>query len=124
MTVNNANLVIEAEPIPLEMDASGVVRVGGTRVTLDTVVAAFQEGATAEEIVYQYPSLNLADVYAAITYYLKHPSEVDAYLERRQAQADEVRRQNEARFDPRGIRERLLARRAEREAAERATSGC
>jgi len=124
MTVNNANLVIEVEPIPLEMDASGVVRVGGTRVTLDTVVAAFQEGATAEEIVYQYPSLNLADVYAAITYYLQHSSEVDAYLERRQAQADEVRRQNEARFDPHGIRERLLARRAEREAAERATTGC
>jgi len=124
MTVNNTNLVIAVEPIPLETDANGVVRVGGTRVTLDTVVAAFQEGATAEEIVFQYPSLNLADVYAAITYYLRHRSEVEAYLEQRQARADEVRKQNEARFDPQGIRERLLARRAEQEAAGHATAGC
>ena len=55
MAVNNASLVIAAEPIPLEADSDGVVRVGGTRVTLGTVVAAFQEGATAEEIVFQYP---------------------------------------------------------------------
>ena len=49
-------LVIEAEPIPLEMHPDGVVRVGGTRVTLDSVVAAFSQGATAEEIVQRYPS--------------------------------------------------------------------
>jgi len=124
MTVNNTNLVIAVEPIPLETDANGVVRVGGTRVTLGTVVAAFQEGATAEEIVFQYPSLNLADVYATITYYLQHRPEVEAYLEQRQVQADEVRRQNEARFSPQGIRERLLARRAAQEATGHATAGC
>jgi uncharacterized protein (DUF433 family) len=124
MAVNNASLVIAAEPIPLEADVDGVVRVGGTRVMLDTVVAAFQEGATAEEIVLQYPSLNLADVYAVIAYYLQHRSEVEAYLQQRRAQADEVRRQNEARFDPQGIRERLLARRAEQEATGYAAAGC
>jgi hypothetical protein len=59
MEVNSTTLLIETEPIPLEADADGVVRVGGTRVTLDTVVAAFKDGATAEEIVYQYPSLSL-----------------------------------------------------------------
>jgi len=42
-------LLIATEPIPLEADAYGVVRVGKTRVTLDTVVAAFVEGATAED---------------------------------------------------------------------------
>ncbi|MEP0758427.1 DUF433 domain-containing protein [Trichocoleus sp. DQ-A2] len=42
---------------------------GGTRVTLDTVVAAFNSGATAEEIVFQYPSLQLANIYAVISYY-------------------------------------------------------
>jgi uncharacterized protein (DUF433 family) len=117
MTVNNANLVIAAKPIPLEADASGVVRVSGTRVTLDTVVAAFKEGATAEEIVYQYPSLDLADVYAVIAYYLQRRPQVEVYLRQRQEQADEVQKQNEARFDPHGIRERLLARRAAQEAA-------
>jgi len=112
MEMNGTTLLIEVEPIPLEMGADGVVRVGGTRVTLDTVVAAFREGATAEEIVYQYPSLNLADVYSVIAYYLQRCQDVEAYLRQRQQQRDEVREQNEARFDPRGIRDRLLARRA------------
>ena len=101
---------IEAEPVPLEMNADGVIRVGGTRVTLDTVIAAFDEGATAEEIAQQYPSLNLADVYSVIGYYLHHSSEIEAYLRQRQQQSEIVRKQNEARFDPTGIRERLLAR--------------
>jgi uncharacterized protein (DUF433 family) len=99
------------EVIPLEVDPDGTVRVGKTRVTLDTVIAAFTEGATAEEIVQQYPSLQLADVYHVIGYYLRRPSEVDAYLQQRRAQADAVRQQNEARFDPQGVRDRLLARR-------------
>lgn len=102
---------IVAEPIPLKVDADGVIRVGETRVTLDTVVAAFSEGATVEEIVQQYPSLDLADVYAVIGYYLRQRSEVEAYLRRRQQQAESVRKQNEIRFDPHGVRERLLARR-------------
>ncbi|KRT63301.1 MAG: protein of unknown function DUF433 [Candidatus Dadabacteria bacterium CSP1-2] len=105
------SFLIATEPIPLEIDADGVVRVGGTRVTLDTIVAAFDEGATAEEIVQQYPSLLLADVYAVIGYYLRRRPEVEAYLRQRQQQASEVRSQNESRFDPRGVRNRLLARR-------------
>ena len=109
-------LEIVAEPAPLETDADGVVRVGKTCVTLDTVVAVFKQGTTAEEIVYRYPSLKLADVYAAIAFYLKHQQDVEAYLEQRQQQAQEVRRINEARFDPRGLRDRLLARKAEQEA--------
>ena len=108
--------VIEAEKIPLEANADGVLRVGGTRVTLDTMVAAFNDGATAEEIVHQYPALRLADVYAVIGYYLRHRLEIEAYLRERQQQAEEIRKQNEARFDSHGIRERLLARRAAQEA--------
>ena len=123
MEVNDTALLIETEPVPLEVDADGVVRVGGTRVTLDTIVAAFREGATAEEIVYQYPSLNLADVYSAIGYYLQRRPDVEAYLRRRQQQRDEVREQNEARFDPRGIRDRLLARRAGQKAVSDAAAG-
>ena len=108
---------------PLGPDADGVIRIGGTRVTLDTVVAAFQEGATAEEIVYQYPSLELADVYAVLAYYLQHRSQVETYLRKRKEQRDEVRSENEARFDPRGIRERLMSRRAESKAADSAAIG-
>jgi uncharacterized protein (DUF433 family) len=97
--------------IPIGTDADGVIRVAGTRVTLDTLVAAFNEGATAEEIVQQYPSLELGDVYAVIGYYLHNRAEVEQYLERRREEALRVRRENEARFDPEGIRDRLLARR-------------
>jgi uncharacterized protein (DUF433 family) len=99
------------EIIPLRTDSTGIIRVGGTRVTLDTVVGAFCDGATAEEIVQQYPSLNLADVYHVIGYYLRRTTEVEAYLQARKVGAEAVRNQNEARFDPQGVRARLLARR-------------
>lgn len=100
------------EKIPLVIDIDGVIHVGKTRVTLDTVISAFLDGATAEEIAHQYPSLDLADVYSVIAYYLRRHDEVDAYLQRRREQAEKIREQNESRFDPSGIRERLLARRA------------
>jgi uncharacterized protein (DUF433 family) len=99
-----------AETVPLQADADGVIRVGNTRVTLDTIAHAFADGATAEEIAQQYPSLSLADIYYTIGYYLRRQPEVDAYLRRRQRQSERVRRQNEARFDAGGIRARLLAR--------------
>jgi uncharacterized protein (DUF433 family) len=105
-------LAIVAEPAPLEITADGVVQVGKTRVTLDTLVAVFKQGATAEEIVYRYPSLKLADVYATVAFYLNHQQEVEAYLQQRQQQAQEIRRMNEVRFDPQGLRDRLLARKA------------
>jgi len=98
------------EAIPLVTDRDSVIRVGNTRVTLDCLVGAFSDGATAEEIVQQYPSLKLADVYQVIGYYLRRPLEVNAYLQQRQAQAETIRRQNETRFDPQGVRNRLLAR--------------
>jgi uncharacterized protein (DUF433 family) len=99
------------EPLPLATDPDGVVRVGGTRVTLDTLVAAFREGMTPEGIVEQYPTLGLADVYSVIGYYLSHSDEVDEYLRSRQQVTADVRHENEARFDPKGIRDWLLARR-------------
>ena len=100
-----------ADPILLVNRPDGVVRVGNTRVTLDTVVSAFREGMTAEEIVKRYTTLQLGDVYSVIGYILRHPDEVEAYLAERKKKSDEVRRENEARFDPNGIRERLMARR-------------
>ena len=101
---------ITTDPAPLITDEDGVVRVGGTRVRLDTVVYAFNQGATAEEILQQYPSLALSDIYATISYYLQHRSSVDTYLQERQREHDRVRQLNEARNDPAGLRERLLKR--------------
>jgi hypothetical protein len=67
-------------------------------VTLDTVIGAFNAGATAEEIVQQYPSIALADVYSVIAYYLRHQADVQTYLAERQQQAAKV---------PRGERTRV-----------------
>lgn len=97
---------------PLRVDDLGVVRVGATRVTLDTLVATYRDGNTAEEIVQQYPTLALADVQAAIAYYLTHIPEVEAYLQQRRSNAADTRRRVELVCDQRGIRERLLARQA------------
>jgi uncharacterized protein (DUF433 family) len=105
------SLTISTEPVPLEADADGVVRVAGTRVSLDSVIFAFNEGSTPEEIVQQYTTLDLADVYAVIGYYLQHRGEVNEYLAVRRAQRAEIRKEVEARFDPHGVRDRLLARR-------------
>jgi len=96
--------------IPLKTDKDGVIRVSKTRVTLDTIVGAFLEGLTAEEIAVQYPVVPLADVYSVIGYYLHQKKKVETYLKRREKFAEQVRRQNQARFDQSGIRERLLAR--------------
>ncbi|MBI3973871.1 MAG: DUF433 domain-containing protein [Chloroflexi bacterium] len=103
--------------VPLRRDSGGTFRVGATRVPLDTVVHAFNEGATPEEIVQRYSTLRLADVYAVISYYLHNRAEVEAYLRRREQEAENLRRKIEADFAPHGIRERLLARRAEARSA-------
>ena len=104
------SLKISSDPAPLITDDDGVVRVGGTRVRLDTVVYAFNQGGSAEEILQQYPSLALPDIYATISYYLQHRQSVDEYLKERQQEHDRVRQSNETRSDPAGLRERLLKR--------------
>ncbi|MBE9106775.1 hypothetical protein IQ229_18110, partial [Nostoc cf. edaphicum LEGE 07299] len=59
----------------------------------------------------QYPSLHLWDIYLVIAYYLQHQGEVDTYLLERQRLATEIQQEAEKRFNPIGVRDRLLARR-------------
>ena len=101
---------VTVEAIPLAKDAHGVYRVGGTRVTLDLVVRAFNRGATAEEIVQKYTSLDLADVYQVIGYSLKHSAELAEYFENREREEKELLAAHPE-WSPPGLRERLLARR-------------
>ncbi len=103
---------VQAESPPLREDASGALRVGASRVLLELVIHAFQDGATPEEIAQRYSTLALGDVYAVIAYYLRHRDEVDSYLALREEKAGETRRKIETRQgDLKGIRARLLARR-------------
>jgi hypothetical protein len=90
------------------------MRIGATRVTLETVIHAFQRGETPEQIVYSFDVLKLADVYAVVAYYLQNQDDVNAYLRRAEAETVQARREAEIRYpDLVGLRERLLARLAE-----------
>ncbi|MFM7205376.1 MAG: DUF433 domain-containing protein [Planctomycetaceae bacterium] len=66
-------------------DEHGVMRVGQTRVMLDSVLASFVEGGSAETIMHQYPALSLEEVYGAIAFYLGNRETMDAYLARQDA---------------------------------------
>lgn len=102
---------VPTEPPPVAADPNGVLRVGGTRVTLDTVVGAFNAGSTPEKIVLRYDSLRLDDVYLVLGYYLRHRAEVDAYLAARHQRGEERRAEVEAHLPWHNVRERLLRRR-------------
>lgn len=83
----------------------------GSRVSLDSVVIAFQDGLSPETIATEcFPTLSLEQVHGAIAYYLGHCAEIDAYLE----QADEefsVLRQAIRKRDPEFSRKLNQARR-------------
>ena len=51
-----------------------------TRISLDSIVYAFQRGLSPESIVQSFPLLTLEQVYGAITFYLANRAEIDAYL--------------------------------------------
>jgi uncharacterized protein (DUF433 family) len=91
----------------VRLDSRGVYRVADTRVMLDSVVAAFHQGHSAETIQQQYPALTLESVYGSIAYYLAHTAEVDAYLKRQDAEWDKARARSEA--TPSVVIERLRA---------------
>ena len=99
------------ETVPLRSDPYGVVRTAGTRVTLETVITAFNLGASAEEIVLEFPAIHLPAVYAVLAYYLNHRDKVDQYVRAREQEADRIQADIEATYDRQEIRRRLLARR-------------
>lgn len=106
-------LTIHSDPIPFRTDEYGVIRVGDSQVVLDIVIREFNNGADPEGIVHGYPTLNLADVYAVIAYYLRHRKEVDEYLQTRREEAERLRQQIEAKQPNRDeLRAKLLARKA------------
>jgi uncharacterized protein (DUF433 family) len=98
------------ERVPLATGDDGAIRVSGTRVLLDLIVAEFKNGATPEEIALAYPLVPLPDVYHVLAYYLRHAAEIDEYIENRRQEGEKVKRIFEAKLDPVGLRDRLLAR--------------
>jgi len=107
---------IKAIPPPLHFDANGVCRVSDTRVTLLTLIEAFLEGVTPEEIYQDYPSVpsvGLANVYAVVAFYLGHRDEIDAYLDTVREREAQVIEEIKLRSPLSEIRRRLLARKTQ-----------
>ena len=103
------SIPLRAQAPPIR-EADGALRVGLTGVTLETVLWAFQQGATPDDIKGQFPSLELADVYDVIAYYLRHRDSVDEYLRQREQVYRETNEQLQQEFPQDGLRARLLAR--------------
>ena len=105
------------QTLPLRLTEDGTIRIANSRVSLDSVVHHYKLGATAEQIAQKFPSLDLADIYAAITYYLNHEESIEEYLRGREAKGDEVQKQIES--DPQHqkksaeLRAHILARKSE-----------
>lgn len=93
--------------IYVRLDENGTYRVGATRVMLDSIVAAFRQGHSAETIKQQYPALTLEEVYGSIAYYLAHAAEIDAYLHRQDVVWEQWLERSEAHISP--VVERLRA---------------
>src|SRR5437016_3453031 len=90
------NMPIQAVAVPLFDDGQGGLRVTGTRVLLERIVHAFEDGATPKGIVLSYDTLPLADVYAVLSWYLRNKPAVEDYLRRRAEGAAAIRRTIEA----------------------------
>jgi uncharacterized protein (DUF433 family) len=95
----------------VRQDEHGVLRVGDTRVMLDSVVAAFHLGHSAETIAQQYPALTLEEVYGAIAHYLANQADVDQYLRNQEEVWKEWREKANAAESPVVQRRRDLAAR-------------
>ncbi len=91
----------------------GSWRIAGTRISLDSVVYSFCEGATPEQICQDFPGLSLAQVYATVAYYLNNRDEVDRYLQEAEQSAEELQQhlENCHRDFIRDLRQRLTAAR-------------
>jgi uncharacterized protein (DUF433 family) len=107
MSAATTQLALEREAPPLHQDARGVIRVGQTRVTFESVIGLFDEGATAEEIALRFEALDLHDVYATLGYYLGHRQQMQTYLDRQRQRSLAGRREAESRSPTAQIRERL-----------------
>ena len=59
-----------------------VIRIKGNRIDIEIVLEDYLEGASPEEILLRYPTLNLEKIHATILYYLAKKEKVEAYLER------------------------------------------
>ncbi len=105
---------IHQDPVPLEAWEDGSIRIRGTRIHLYLLVETWQQGAPLEYICnYVYSSLNIADAYAAIAYFLRHQDALTEYFRKQDDAADQAMKEYTSRPEYQAEREKLLAFKAE-----------
>ena len=86
-------LDLSPQAVPLHWAEGGqVVRVRGTRISLDNIVARYRRGWTPQMIAESYPGVGLANVFSVIAYYLNHQKAVHAYLREVDERSGEIGR--------------------------------
>jgi len=100
--------------IPLNYDDRGTIRVKGSRVRLDTIVARMQVGDTPEEIHEGFPSVTLAQINTILDWYHNNQVEADEYLMEQDAEAEKIRQEIESQPGYMALREKLLRYREQR----------
>lgn len=58
----------------------GRLRIDGTRITVNQVVALYKQGYSADELADQYPHLTMAQIYTALAHYHANREEIEADL--------------------------------------------
>jgi uncharacterized protein (DUF433 family) len=105
-------MILEADHLPLQTDDTGTIRVANTRITLNVLLALYNQRQSAEDLQESFPTLSLADIHSVIGYYLRHRAAIDQYLTSTQSAADQLRTQIEGLPGHKDFRERLIARKA------------
>jgi uncharacterized protein (DUF433 family) len=95
---------------PLALADDGTIRIANSRVTLDSIVHEFKEGASAEQIQEDFPSLSLREIYGATSYYLDHTDDVEQYLQEQETTEKQTRQEIEAASDSSKVRKRVRDR--------------
>jgi uncharacterized protein (DUF433 family) len=111
MTISD--LLVPTVP-PVREDSGGVLRIGRTRVSLDSLVAAYNEGASADELAEGFPTLTLGYIHATLGFYHQNRADLDAYLEHARTEEDRLQEETQRRFQTDAGRDRIVARRADR----------
>ena len=122
MSLMSAPVKFQVTPPPFRWDEVGGIRIGSSRVTLDSLLASYDNGSTPEEIAIQFSVLRLEDIYTSIAYYLNHRQEIDSYLEQRDQQAQQLRQQLTQKHNLVDLRQRLLTRQSQKESGQNAPS--
>ena len=101
------------QDVPLTQDANGTIKVIGSRVTIDVLVAKYLQGDAVDDIHEGFPTVSPEKIQKIIDWYLTHRNEVDEYIRKRDEEAEILRREIESQPRYRAFLEEFECRKAQ-----------